>query len=52
MSVFILQLIGDAEEIRAAEAAVDRAGALRQRLQIDWTSRTVTELPAGKEEAQ
>lgn len=52
MSVFILQMIGDAEEIRAAEAAVDRAGALRQRLQIDWTSRTVTELPAGKEDAQ
>lgn len=52
MSVFILQLIGDADEIEAAEAAIDRAGALRQRLGIDWESRTVTELPAGKEEDQ
>lgn len=49
MSVFILQLIGDAEEIESAEAAIDQAGALRQQLLIDWESRTVSELPAQKE---
>ena len=51
MSVFILQLIGDADEIASAEACIDRAGALRQRLAIDWERRCVTELPAEKEEA-
>ena len=51
MSVFILQLIGSDEAIREAESYIDRAGAVRQRLTIDWQSRTVTEVPAGKEEA-
>ena len=48
MSVFILQLIGETENIEAAEAYIDGSGALRQRLFIDWDSRTITEIPAGK----
>ena len=48
MSVFILQLIGETEQIEAAEAYIDGSGALRQRLFIDWDSRTITEIPAGK----
>ena len=51
MSVFILQLIGSDEAIREAESYIDRAGAVRRRLTIDWQSRTVTEVPDGKEEA-
>ena len=48
MSVFILQLIGDTETIGEAERYIDASGALRQRLFIDWDSRTITEIPAGK----
>ena len=48
MSVFILQLIGDTETIGEAERYIDASGALRQRLFIDWNSRTITEIPAGK----
>ena len=48
MSVFILQLIGETPAIEAAEASIDRSGALRQRLVIDWETRSVTEIPAGK----
>ena len=51
MSVFILQLVGSDEEIRDAERYIDGTGAIRQRLAIDWQSRSVTELPQGKEEA-
>ncbi len=43
MSVFILQLIGDSEQINAAEAYIDKSGAIRKRLIIDWENRTVTE---------
>ncbi|MBO7661785.1 MAG: ATP-binding cassette domain-containing protein [Clostridia bacterium] len=48
MSVFILQLIGDTDTIGEAERYIDASGALRQRLFIDWDSRTITEIPAGK----
>lgn len=51
MSVFILQLVGSDDAIREAETYIDSAGAIRQRLVIDWQSRSVTELPAGKEGA-
>lgn len=51
MSVFILQLVGSDDAIRGAETYIDGAGAIRQRLVIDWQSHSVTELPAGKEEA-
>ena len=34
MSVFILQLIGDDAHIDAAEAVIDQAGALRERMEI------------------
>lgn len=51
MSVFILQLVGSDDAIREAEDYIDSAGAIRQRLVIDWQSRSVTELPAGKEGA-
>ncbi len=49
MSVFILQLIGETEALRSAEEYIDASGALRQRLMIDWESRNITEIPAGKE---
>ena len=48
MSVFILQLIGEAEALGEAERYIDASGALRQRLFIDWDSRSITEIPAGK----
>ena len=48
MSVFILQLIGETPRIEEAEQYIDRSGALRQRLFIDWDSRSITEIPAGK----
>ena len=34
-----------------AEQYIDGSGALRQRLFIDWDSRAITEIPAGKEQA-
>ena len=49
MSVFILQLIGETETIGEAEKYIDESGALRQRLFIDWDSREIKEIPAGKE---
>ena len=48
MSVFILQLIGETDRIEEAEAYIDRSGAVRQRLFIDWDSRTITEIPGGE----
>ena len=42
------QVALSAEAIGEAEAYIDASGALRQRLFIDWDSRTITEIPAGK----
>ena len=43
MSVFILQLIGETDRLNEAEEYMDRSGAIRKRLRIDWENRAVTE---------
>ena len=43
MSVFILQLIGETDRLNEAEEYMDRSGAIRKRLKIDWENRAVTE---------
>ena len=43
MSVFILQLIGETDRLNEAEKYIDRSGAIRKRLKIDWENRAVTE---------
>lgn len=47
MSVFILQLFGEASALDEAERYIDRSGAIRQQLRIDWAQQTIIEVGIG-----